>query len=116
MIMAKDIKSLYPGETNATPTFSAIPMKRPPSSAPQTFPAPPNSMAANAFIILVSPIKGSRLVSSASKIPPTPAKTEARDHTARLTRFMLMPIIAASSMLSATALRDFPSIVLVNKK
>ena len=71
-------------------------------------PAPPRSTAANALIKLAPPIMGSRLVSSANRMPPAAANTEASVQTTALTFGMLTPMMAANSKLSAVARRDFP--------
>src|SRR5262249_39557758 len=88
--MAYAMASCHTAGRSQTPRFSAIPMAKPPTSAPGTLPMPPRTTAAKAFTPMRMPTVGWRLASSARSVAASAASAEPRAKTAAMTRSVSM--------------------------
>ena len=87
-----------------------------PTNAPGTDPMVPNTMIANDGRRSVNAVSGLNLRVSANTAPPIPDRPAERKALTMWTLSTLIPLLAASSSLSATALILLPSLVLFRRR
>ena len=93
-----------------------MPTTTAPSTAPGMLPSPPTTAAAKTGRMARKPVSGSTEVSSAISIPPIPARPIPSAFARCATRSASIPLIPASTGLSATARMVLPVRVKARKR